>query len=211
MNTHRTNKVPDWQEVPLDQRNMWQNVAASTEGFITPGNIITVLGAKFVFSGLLDIRKGQKLRGVVNISIGRVADIADGYVADKSRTKSPKGEAFDAGIDALEMGVALPVLVSEDILPARTAAAYFVQKAANTFSTVLAKKRGNEIHPSLAGKLTAVAQWSTIALYGLAAATRDSEYTLATDVLEEGAFAAEVLSLALGATASIGYLKDAFR
>ncbi len=176
---------------------------------MTPGNAITVAGAALVGTGLYDIHKGNKLRGTLLIGAGRFCDVFDGSAADRSGTKSSKGEGLDAGIDGAEMVVGAPILVVADMLPMRTGVTYSVQKLANAAATKVTKGRGNEIHPSWAGKRTNVWQWSSIGLYGLAKVAEEYEYNQVANILETGAKGTEVVADVLGAMANIGYVKDA--
>lgn len=170
MNLHRSDKVPDWEKVPAHERNVFQRTAAKTKGMMTPGNVISVTGLAITLSGLKDMHDGQYARGTVKIGVGRLCDMADGFAADKTGTKSSLGEAVDATIDKVVMVAGLLVLRKADIIPRETARQFAVQNGVNTLATGLAKMRGVDLHPTENGKKTAWAQWMTLGGRSLGAA-----------------------------------------
>ncbi len=210
MNLHRSGKIPDWENIPSDQRNNWQKLAAKTNGFITPGNIITMSGAALVLSGAKDIKNNKERKGFAKLVIGRIADLADGLVADKTGTKSSKGESLDAFVDSAEMIAFLPLIVRKGYLPLRTGIIYGIHKAINAGATAVAKKGNLELHTSWAGKRSEAARNMTICLYGLSKIVNDTrkEQSPLSNALEIGAKVSEYTSIALGTIASAQYVID---
>jgi phosphatidylglycerophosphate synthase len=210
MNLHRSDKLPDWEKVDPEKHNSWQKIAKKTNGLITPGNLVTVAGAAFVVSGAKDINDKKDKKGLAKLTIGRIADLADGYVADKTGTKSSKGEALDAFVDSAEMIAFLPLMVKKEYLPLRTGIIYGLHKAINAGATAIAKRDDLELHTSWAGKRAEAARNTTIGLYGLAKMVEDSqkEYKVISKVLDVGAKASEITSIALGTIASAQYILD---
>ena len=166
MNLHRTGKVPQWETVAPEDRNAFQKVAARTKGVVTPANAVSASGAGLVASGLVDIANGNTTRGVIKVGLGRSADLGDGLTAEHTGTKSPLGEGVDVVVDKVETAAALPVLVKAGVLPKGAGAVIFSQNFANTAFSVVAKRRGIELHPSKEGKLTTFGQWTTIGCMG---------------------------------------------
>lgn len=170
MNLHRSDKIPDWEKIPEHERNVFQRTAARTNGVLTPGNVISVVGFLVTLDGLKDMHDGQYARGTVKIGVGRLCDLADGFAADKTGTKSSLGEAVDAFIDKVVMGVGLLVLRKAGIVSKETAKAFAIQNSVNALATGIAKMRGVDLHPSEAGKKTTWAQWMTLGGNSLEAA-----------------------------------------
>ncbi|MDQ2973695.1 MAG: hypothetical protein M3Q79_04430 [bacterium] len=209
MNLHRTGKSPEWATVPHEERNIWQKTAAKTHSVVTPANAVSLIGLGIVGSGLKDIADGNTGRGIAKIGGGRLLDVVDGMVAHRTKTKSPTGEAVDVVVDKIEAAAALPILTLKGILPPAVAGSFLAQHLANTLATAAAKRRGNEIHPSKEGKWNTAGQWGAISLYGLSAAARNAELNGTARRLELAGHLTTVVTTYLGASALVGYIKDA--
>src|SRR5260370_1427998 len=109
MNLHHADK-PDWEKQPPDSWNVWQRLAARTQGVITPANFVSLAGVAMVITGLVLITVNSVLLGTLLVIIGRMADILDGIVAEMTHTKSPLGELIDATIDKMILLAAIVVL-----------------------------------------------------------------------------------------------------
>ena len=199
MNLHRSGNKPDWEKLRARNRNYWQNIAASTSGIITPGNVISLTGFGLVLWGLWLVYADEVGLGLVLVVAGRILDVIDGYLAEKTGPKSPLGEAVDAGIDKIEIAVALPVLAVAGVLWPWQALLLAVLHIINLVCSLIARYRHVPIHASRLGKYATAAQWVAIALYGLAVVL-DSLWILA-----HATFWASVL---LGVVASYGYIRD---
>lgn len=165
---HRVGRSADWDKLKSRQRNFWQRLAVSTHGIITPGNAISVIGFIMVLWGLGSLYNKYMVSGIVAITIGRILDIADGILADKTGTKSPLGETVDATIDKIEIVAALPVLVITSTLMPWQAIVMFLQHLANSLFALITKMRGRLPHASRTGKYATTAQWAAIVLYASA-------------------------------------------
>lgn len=174
-NLHRVGKQADWEMIPVDERNIFQQIASVTKGVATPANAVSFYGASKVVKGLYDINKGDTLNGILSVGIGRLADIVDGTVANATGTKSAVGEGVDATLDKLTAVVAVPVLVRNNIISRKFAGFTVAQNIANTGLTAIAKRRGQEIHSTWAGKRSTGFLWTAIGLKGLAKAVRNGE------------------------------------
>jgi len=201
MELHRASKQPDWEKVPQAEQRIVQKIAAKTAGVVTPGNAVSVAGLFLTHSGLIDIKRSQFLRGTARVAVGRALDIADGYVADKTGTKSPLGEKVDATIDKILMADALWFLYKKDIIPTKAAILIGGQNMVNTVATAIATLRGNEIHSSREGKITTAMQWAAIGGYCLD--------TIAQSNIRYAADGMMVASTALGAYVNVDYMQTA--
>lgn len=208
MNLHRVDKKPDWELVAPEEHSAVQKVAARTNGYVTPGNGITLAGGALVAAGLADICNGNTYRGLALSTAGRFADLFDGMVAHRTGTKSAKGEALDAGMDKLAAIGALGVLAVKDLVPIQAIGLFGAQNIINAGATAIAKKRGAEIHASKAGKLNTVYQWVSLGLFTLSKTT-ETHFHAISRIAETAAYSTEILALGYGAVASAGYIKDA--
>ncbi len=167
MRLHRT-EAPDWSGVAPGQLSGWQRLAAGTNGVVTPANAISLLGGLLVVYGLYDVLHHQLAAGIIIILLGRVADVLDGMVAEATHTRSPFGEAVDATLDKILLALALIVLLDKQLLPLVVGLIMLAQAAYNSVAALLARRHGLKLHPSEAGKLSAVFEWLSIGLYSLA-------------------------------------------
>lgn len=168
MNLHRANSAPEWETVPPEERNIFQKIAAKTNGWVRPADAVSIIGLGLVLDGLYDISQNQKLSGVIKIGFGRGMDVADGIVADKTGTKSSAGETVDATIDKIEMAAALVTFWSAEIAPVAPLAVVTAQNLANVGATGIAKFRNKEPHPSKSGKLNTFFQWIGLGSFAVA-------------------------------------------
>lgn len=208
MNLHRSGSKAEWTNVPEGERNLAQKVAARTGGIVTPGNLVSMAGGLLVLSGLNDIYHGRDKRGVAKIGIGRIGDMVDGTVAEKTKTKSPTGEAVDAGIDKVLMAAAIPVLVKRDVLPKSAAGLIVAQNIASAAIAVEGKRREIGIHPSEDGKKSVAAQWGSIGLYSLAIVARKADAPKLAEGLEAAALASLAGATLTGVSAVNDYYTD---
>lgn len=166
MKLHRALRS-DWSEIAPQQRTLWQRCAAASRGIITPGNLITLIGALLVIRGLYDLAHGQLITGIALLLVGRMADILDGMVADYTKTKSPLGEAVDAVTDKVLTIVALYVLLDKQLLPLIIGVIMALHVLYNIIVTTVARQLHVSLHPSLTGKLSALFEWACVGLFVL--------------------------------------------
>lgn len=208
MNLHLTNGDAQWRSVPEHQRNSFQRVAEETNGLATPGNAVSVAGGALVLSGLYDIAHGDKsFKGVFKIGAGRLADLIDGTVAEKTGTKCPTGEAVDAVVDKVVLAAALPIMAHKDVMPTNAAGVIFAQNLGNSIFSAIAKARGEQLHPTKEGKFATFGQWAGLGFYNLAqvARARGAKKTAAN--LEMAAHVSTTAAIALGGFAMTGYAR----
>lgn len=203
MKLHRVGKRADWDRLKARNRNNWQKVAVKTHGIITPGNIISMVGFGLVVSGLWFMYIDQVLLGVLMVGVGRLLDIADGMLADKTGTKSPLGEVVDATIDKAEIALALPVLVITQVLLPWQALVIVALHALNVVLIFITKVRGMLPHASQSGKYATTVQWVAIVLYGV---IKNNPSLRSISWLSHAVFN---LALILGLVTIYGYAKKA--
>jgi phosphatidylglycerophosphate synthase len=163
MKLHQSSNVPDWQLVAPAKRTQWQQLAAATHGVLTPGNLVSLLGVVLVFAGLVLVVSHDYLPGLTAVLLGRLCDMLDGIVADRTGTKSPFGEGVDASLDKLGALATLIVLAAEDIVPWPVALIVGAQNVANSVIALIAKLRHVHLHPLTEGKLGTAGQWIGLA------------------------------------------------
>lgn len=202
MQLHHTSGKPDWFTVKKSDYNVWQKLARSTNGIVTPGNITTVLGFGLVIVGLLQISFHHYWLGIVTVSIGRMFDLLDGWLAEKTQTKSPLGESFDAIADKLGTLFTLVVLVFTHIVPIGTVVLVAAPQLILPFFTLIAHSRHKSIHPSRAGKLSMAFAWVSLAGFVILKA---ADLHAAVPLILATAFA--ITSSAFGLYAAIDYAK----
>ncbi len=165
LNLHISPHRPDWETIPTRDRNSWQKLAAGSKGWLTPANAISLLGATLVLAGLLQLRSEVTITGVVLILIGRLADIADGYIADKTGTKSPLGELVDTTSDKFIAAITIIALFVYGLLPLIFIITIALHTIVNSSVSLLGRYKKTIIHPSLEGKLATFSAWAVIIAY----------------------------------------------
>jgi phosphatidylglycerophosphate synthase len=101
--------------------------------------------------------------GAVFIITGRLCDLIDGWLADRTGTKSPLGEAVDATADKLGTAATIIVLPLAGLMPIELAIALVVPQAAIAVMALFARRRGRGLHPSRWGKLSMAAATAALA------------------------------------------------
>lgn len=165
MNLHRTSGKPDWADIPASKRTPIQTIAAATMGLLTPGNVITVIGLGLVIYGLTLIVNEQYWTGIIMLAVGRFLDIVDGVAADKTGTKSPTGEIFDAASDKIGTILLIVVLFLAQITSWWIIVALVIPQIIIPIVSFYKRQKGIAVHPTLAGKLSMGLTW--VAILGL--------------------------------------------
>ncbi len=114
MNLHNPGNKPDWELKTSKKSSVWHQIAIATNGVLTPGNIISLSGLLLVIWGAHKIYYGEWQLGLVVVIIGRLFDLVDGVVAERTKTKSQLGELVDTTCDKLSVLVILVVTYSSD-------------------------------------------------------------------------------------------------
>jgi phosphatidylglycerophosphate synthase len=198
MTSHRATNEGEWRSISPELWTPGQRLAEATHGVMTLANAITIIGGGLVVSGINDLKNGEYVDGIIKIGAGRIADIADGYVSHALGTKSPVGEAADAGVDTLLTFYAAYKLRDLKIIPDEFAYALLAQQSANTALTGVAKLRGREIHTGASGKLSQSEKWAAIGLYAISHMTETkTPDEIADQLRQHGQYATENLALSV--------------
>lgn len=199
MKLHRTTGRPDWVDITPARRNLWQRWAATTGGTATPGNLLTILGFVLVVIGSVVLLDHRYWPALILLAIGRGLDIADGWVADATGTKSPLGELLDAGLDKLGTFLTLAAFFAVGIASRWLLVAILVPQVVIAIATPILRRRHRALHPSQLGKLSMAAAWISLLGFALVRAA-NSMLTWPVDVLAG-------LSVVLGGVAAWNYLR----
>jgi|AntRauTorckE6833_2_1112554.scaffolds.fasta_scaffold00037_7 phosphatidylglycerophosphate synthase len=209
MDLHYSNKKPDWYFTEPTDRNTWQRIAQATHGFVTPGNILSLSGLILVLFGAIRVSGDSAFIGLLTIAIGRILDLADGYIANKTGTKSRLGEAVDSTADKIASVIVFALFAIVGIMAFWQILLLFLLQLINAVSTLGAKKQSVPIQTSKIGKYATLLQWVTIGLY--AGAFLTTKNSLPHDWLNIIAHLFFAMSLYTGVRASIGYARTATR
>jgi phosphatidylglycerophosphate synthase len=168
MQLHRTTGKADWLAVPPQSHTIWQRLAARTHGIVTPSNAVTIAGFALVLIGLQQILDQRYLPGTILLAIGRICDILDGWLAERTRTKSPLGELLDAATDKI-----LTILTGATFFAAHIAPTWALIALVTPHVLIVAillgwRIRRRVFHPSLVGKLSMAGVWLSLLIYALA-------------------------------------------
>jgi phosphatidylglycerophosphate synthase len=188
MQLHRVHKKPDWQDVPTTQRSNLQRVAVRTRAVITPGNLTTTVGFVLVIAGSILLAARHYWPSFLLLGVGRLCDLLDGWLADKTRTKSPLGELLDATADKLETLAATIAVFIAHIAPWWLLVSLLVPHAVISILSGIAFKRDVRLHPSRTGKISMAVTWLCLAGFVVIQA---------------------LTAIALGLYAALGYLRPA--
>lgn len=168
MKLHRAGKQGEWETVKPSARNVWQRLAARTNGYITPANVVSVAGFLLVLDGLEKVADGVFWRGIILLAVGRLADLLDGMIAEATHTKGPKGEALDAGLDKLAALVALIIFYAHGQLPWAPALLIALESFGVSIIVAVGMRRGVTVHPGVSGKLATFAAWGVLLWFPVA-------------------------------------------
>ena len=190
----------DWENQSPEADNIFQFIARHTHGVVTPANAISLAGLFLTISGIRDVSKGDTKEGLSKIFIGRLLDIADGTVAEATKTKSPLGEKVDAGVDKVLAFYAVYKLRNK--LPKDLLTSVFLYNSVSSVLNLKAFLEQAEPHSSAEGKITTAVEWGLIGLN--LANSYINEKNPKIDFSNE-LRALNVISLPLGIKALMGY------
>lgn len=210
MNLHRILGKAEWARVPEAKRNVWQKIAARTHGIVTIGNFFSIIGLASVPYGLwLILNQAHYFPGIGVLLLGRGCDLLDGWLADKTHTKSPLGEKLDATIDKLSIAITVIALAAGQMISWVVLVVLLTPHLVIAILALAAFLRGQQLHPSLEGKISMavawfcllaftalqsfhfmVSQWTTVALTAMAA------------------YGLLFISVVLGLAATYGYIEE---
>jgi cardiolipin synthase len=128
----------------------------------TAGLLLVLLGA-----GLL---ARHHLGGLWWVATGRLCDIADGIVANRTRTKSPLGGAVDAVFDKIGALAVLLAVGEAHIVPWLVVILIALPNAATSILAFYAWHQKKPLEPGRAGKISTVLYWVSLGCFMIAAA-----------------------------------------
>lgn len=212
MNLHRVEKEPDWAAVKPADWNIWQKVAAATKGMVTPGNFFSVVGLLSVPLALaLVIAHDEYAAGTIVLAVGRLCDVIDGWVADKTGTKSPLGELIDASFDKVSTAVVLLGFLLGGELPWIIFGLLLLPHVLITPLAIATYFKGQRLHPSRLGKLSMGLLWVILVVILMSnSITTGGDYNpdgLVSGLLIAG-FLLIAVSFCMGMAAVVGYTRE---
>ena len=206
MDLHYSKRKPDWLLADRTSWNPWQRLAHRTRGIITPGNIASISGLVLVCVGAAQVIQDNSLWGLSMIALGRMLDLADGFLAHHTGTKSRLGEAVDSVADKLASLVVFVVFAIAEIMMLWQLIPLFLLQLGNVVATVIARVRCLTIHTSKTGKIATLLQWIAIGLYAVAFLVKDQ-----TTIVTGLAHVVLIVTLLYGVSATLGYYKKALQ
>lgn len=204
MQLHRASSKPEWELCVPAKRNYWQKIAARTNGIATPANMVTVMSFLVVLAGLGMLLANHYAQAAPVVIIGRLGDLLDGWLAEKTGTKSPLGEVLDASVDKITVVLALAAVVITGMISAWFAVALLLPQAMIAVLSLQAGKRSVRLHPSRAGKVSMALVWLALFIQ-LIIAWRSLENNFAA-VLTGGIIS--LISILLGYSAALAYARE---
>lgn len=156
---HRSSAKADWDMITPSKRNFFQKIAATTGGLVTPANGITVIGLVIVLASLLMFIRGGFWLGLFLLIVGRLLDIADGVVAEVTKTKSPLGELFDAVADKIGTFLTVVTLLVAEITNWWVVGALLLPQVVIMTIVFYKKQKGIRVHPTRPGKVSMALVW----------------------------------------------------
>lgn len=163
MKLHRSSTVADWNLIADDSRTPIQKLASRTRGVITPANIASVIGLIVGLVGLVALLRHEYWTALGLLATGRLLDIADGWIAEQTGTKSPLGEIIDAVIDKIITILTIIVLYMTTVSNWWLMTLLLLPQVCITILSIYRRKIGRGFQPSRIGKLSMATLWLGIA------------------------------------------------
>lgn len=163
MKLHTPDATADWELRPTKHHTLLQRIAKQTRGGITPGNLLSLGGLSLVLYGSWLLAHSNVDRGLVCLFVGRLCDLADGYVADWTKTKSRIGEAVDTTCDKISVLAIIVAGYATSLLPLPLLAVLTIHHA---YIAVVGVWWGRKyrLHTQKIGKQAMFASWVAILL-----------------------------------------------
>ncbi len=210
MRLHRRSGKADWEKVQPARRNRWQQLAATTHGIVTPANFISVAGLLLVVYGSWLLWQQAYVAGVSVAFVGRLADILDGYVAERTQTKGPVGETMDAAIDKLALAVLVPPVLSQHLVPLLVIVLVILQNIINIVIATVGKAKKIELRPTAHGKIATAFIWLCLGAFIVLTVASRNGWQAWQIALSGIAYSSTVLFVIFGFLASQDYYRLAF-
>lgn len=199
-----------WDSVEPQDRNMWQRIAAKTNGWLAPAMSVTAAGNVAAFAGIEQACVGNTTQGAVLFGVGRVFDFIDGKVARATGTSSSKGEAFDVGFDKLQIIGGLAALSITEVYPLEASLPKIGTQLAITAVGAVAAGRGIDIHPGWKGKFNMGATSASMASFIAADAIPATQEVLHNALEYGGGYGLTAASIVAGTWAAVDYAREVY-
>jgi len=197
MSLHRSSETPDWEKVAPEDRNIWQKIAAETNGALTPGNVLTIGSLALTAWGVVDIYRGKKGRGVTKIVLSRSLDLVDGLVAEHTGTKSQLGKYLDAGNDMINKAAAVAVASDQFNMPPAVCATMYGINLIESGAILSHKSKWGALQPPRTGKYATFGEFTSVGAYVLSDILKDKNHAKEARTLRKLAHVAFGASIAL--------------
>ncbi len=201
MKLHRSGTAADWDGVANKRRTPIQKLASRTRGVITPPNIVSLIGLIAGLIGLVALLSHEYWLALGFLAAGRLLDIADGWIAEQTGTKSPLGEIVDAVIDKIITILTIIVLYITTVSNWWLVTLLLLPQVCITILSIYRRKIGRGFQPSRIGKLSMAALWLGIAGLIITEA-------MSLEWVSIGVMILVITAGALGVIALIRYSKD---
>lgn len=216
MTSERANNR-DIDTIPMPQRDLAdgkeltaaQRVAEATHGVATIPNVITAAGVAGVAYGCAEFKRGHRARGIGIVAASAICDLADGYVARKTRVANYRvGRWADIAADGVKAAMVAEAGHSARLISTPRLAAIYGPKVANwVVNGVSQFALGQEAKTTGEGKLAEASRWVALGTTVAGAMMEQANTKGAKAVRTIGAIAtAASFMLGLGSIAS--YLKE---
>jgi len=208
MKLHYAGSNADWDAIAPADRTFLQRLAAYSHGVLTLGNGISAIGLSLVVFGLFIMSSGDLWWGLGYLFVGRLADILDGTIAERTGTKGPVGEVVDASFDKIAAVVVLVCFVYHGWLPVVPLVCVALQVLASSVLAFAARVRRVELHVSAKGKIAAIFTWAVLLLFAAASASDHMGHRGAYVVLTVIGYVLALIYIFLGSIAIAEYFRQ---
>lgn len=207
LSLHRSKSTPDWLLIPVARRNRWQRVAKKTNGIVTPANAVTIIGLGIAGTGIAAMLTHHFWWAIILLSVGRLLDVADGVIADKTGTKSGLGELLDATVDKVVTVLTVMALFIAHTAPVWLLVVFILPHLIISIIVVYGRARKLRLHPSRLGKTTMLLVWIAIPLLLVINALEVGPSSLSAQAV----YAVLLISAAFGFITAYSYLPKSGR
>ena len=160
MKLHRAQAKPDW--FGLSKYNFWQKIAHKTNGIVTPGNAISIIGFLLVLVGVYYLFNAEYVWTFWLVLAGRICDLLDGLAADLTQTKSSLGELVDVVIDKLATIVIVTAIIIINLINWWLVVLLVVPQLLIVVNSFHKKRKKIKVQPSLYGKISMALLWLSV-------------------------------------------------
>lgn len=209
---HDSIRNGQWTDIPPEERNIHQRVAAATGGVVTRANGISLLGGTLTSVGIELVSGGMDRRdwkrttvGVGCMALGRLCDLKDGSDAEKNGVKGNFGALEDATIDKVNAAHALLRFGTKSYINPWIATASAGMQVTNAACAVA---QGTQANSSSDGKRATFAFWAAGGIELGANIAQHFGLSNITRAIKPLSHTANVIQLAMNTKATAGYVRS---